>query len=97
MRRGSTSCRTASPLTVSETGFIPGVPDEERNDHLRHGSRALPVASDRVECIVTDVVPRPEAGAHRRARVLARLREVGVLSVADLARELGRLAHDGAP
>jgi DeoR/GlpR family transcriptional regulator of sugar metabolism len=29
------------------------------------------------------------AGAQRRARVLARLREVGVLSVADLARELG--------
>jgi DeoR/GlpR family transcriptional regulator of sugar metabolism len=29
------------------------------------------------------------AGARRRSRVLARLREVGVLSVADLARELG--------
>ena len=35
------------------------------------------------------VLPRPEAGAQRRARVLARLREVGVLSVTDLARELG--------
>jgi DeoR/GlpR family transcriptional regulator of sugar metabolism len=29
------------------------------------------------------------AGARRRAQVLARLREVGVLSIADLARELG--------
>jgi DeoR/GlpR family transcriptional regulator of sugar metabolism len=38
---------------------------------------------------VTEVVPRPEAGPQRRARVLARLREVGVLSVTDLARELG--------
>jgi DeoR/GlpR family transcriptional regulator of sugar metabolism len=38
---------------------------------------------------VTDVVPRPDTGAQRRARVLARLHEVGVLSVADLARELG--------
>ena len=34
-------------------------------------------------------VPRPETGTQRRARVLARLREVGVLSVTDLARELG--------
>jgi DeoR/GlpR family transcriptional regulator of sugar metabolism len=38
---------------------------------------------------VTDVVPRTEAGPQRRARVLSRLREVGVLSVTDLARELG--------
>jgi DeoR/GlpR family transcriptional regulator of sugar metabolism len=38
---------------------------------------------------VTEVVPRPETGTQRRARVLARLREVGVLSVTDLARELG--------
>jgi DeoR/GlpR family transcriptional regulator of sugar metabolism len=38
---------------------------------------------------VTNVVSRPEAGAERRARVLARLHEVGVLSVTDLARELG--------
>jgi DeoR/GlpR family transcriptional regulator of sugar metabolism len=37
---------------------------------------------------MTDVVPRTEAGPQRRARVLARLREVGVLSVSDLAREL---------
>ena len=34
-------------------------------------------------------MPAPSAGAQRRAWVLARLREVGVLSVADLARELG--------
>jgi DeoR/GlpR family transcriptional regulator of sugar metabolism len=33
--------------------------------------------------------PRPESGDQRRARVLARLHDVGVLSVADLARELG--------
>jgi DeoR/GlpR family transcriptional regulator of sugar metabolism len=38
---------------------------------------------------VTNGVRRPESGEHRRARVLARLHEVGVLSVADLARELG--------
>jgi DeoR/GlpR family transcriptional regulator of sugar metabolism len=38
---------------------------------------------------VTEVVPRPETGTQRRARVLARLHEVGVLSVTDLARELG--------
>jgi DeoR/GlpR family transcriptional regulator of sugar metabolism len=38
---------------------------------------------------VTEVVPRTEAGPQRRARVVARLREVGVLSVTDLARELG--------
>jgi DeoR/GlpR family transcriptional regulator of sugar metabolism len=38
---------------------------------------------------MTEVVPRPLAGSNRRALVLARLREVGVLSVADLARELG--------
>lgn len=37
---------------------------------------------------MTDAVPRPESGEHRRARILARLHEVGVLSVADLAREL---------
>jgi DeoR/GlpR family transcriptional regulator of sugar metabolism len=36
-----------------------------------------------------DGLSRPEAGSQRRARVLARLHEVGVLSVADLARELG--------
>jgi len=41
---------------------------------------------------VTDVEPRLEAGARRRAQVLARLREVGVLSVTDLAREL-RVSH----
>ena len=33
--------------------------------------------------------PDSAPGAQRRARVLARLREVGVLSVVDLARELG--------
>jgi DeoR/GlpR family transcriptional regulator of sugar metabolism len=38
---------------------------------------------------VTDFLARSETGAQRRAWVLARLREVGVLSVADLARELG--------
>ena len=38
---------------------------------------------------VTDFLAGSEAGAQRRAWVLARLREVGVLSVADLARELG--------
>jgi DeoR family transcriptional regulator of aga operon len=38
---------------------------------------------------VTDFLAGTEAGAQRRAWVLARLREVGVLSVADLARELG--------
>ena len=37
----------------------------------------------------SDLGPDAGAGAQRRARVLARLREVGVLSVADLARELG--------
>ena len=37
---------------------------------------------------MTDVVPRSGAGPQRRARVLAWLREVGVLSVTDLAREL---------
>jgi len=37
----------------------------------------------------SDFGPDAGAGAQRRARVLARLREVGVLSVADLARELG--------
>lgn len=38
---------------------------------------------------MTNVLAGNEAGTQRRARVLARLREVGVLSVADLARELG--------
>ena len=38
---------------------------------------------------MTDVIRRPEDGSRRRARVMARLQEVGVLSVADLARELG--------
>jgi DeoR/GlpR family transcriptional regulator of sugar metabolism len=40
---------------------------------------------------MTDVLRVPDSapGAQRRNRVLARLREVGVLSVADLARELG--------
>ena len=38
---------------------------------------------------MTDFLAGTEAGAQRRARVLGRLREVGVLSVADLARELG--------
>ena len=38
---------------------------------------------------MTDFLAGTEAGAQRRAWVLARLREVGVLSVADLARELG--------
>jgi len=38
---------------------------------------------------VTDALHGSEGGTHRRARVLSRLREVGVLSVADLARELG--------
>jgi DeoR/GlpR family transcriptional regulator of sugar metabolism len=38
---------------------------------------------------VSEVVSRPEGGSERRARVLARLHEVGVLSVTDLARELG--------
>ena len=33
--------------------------------------------------------PGSPPGAQRRARVLALLREVGVLSVADLARDLG--------
>jgi DNA-binding LacI/PurR family transcriptional regulator/DeoR/GlpR family transcriptional regulator of sugar metabolism len=41
---------------------------------------------------VTDFRAGSEAGAQRRARVLARLREVGVLSVADLAREL-KVSH----
>jgi DeoR/GlpR family transcriptional regulator of sugar metabolism len=36
-----------------------------------------------------DAMPRPESGDQRRARILARLHEIGVLSVADLARELG--------
>ena len=38
---------------------------------------------------MTDFLAGSEAGAQRRAWVLARLREIGVLSVADLARELG--------
>ena len=38
---------------------------------------------------MTDFLAGTEAGAQRRAWVLGRLREVGVLSVADLARELG--------
>lgn len=38
---------------------------------------------------MTDALHGYEAGTQRRARVLARLREVGVLSVADLAGELG--------
>ena len=38
---------------------------------------------------MTDVAPRTEVGPQRRARVVARLHEVGVLSVTDLARELG--------
>ena len=38
---------------------------------------------------MTNVVPRPDPGPLRRAHVLARLHEVSVLSVTDLARELG--------
>ncbi len=38
---------------------------------------------------MTGVVPRADGGAQRRDRLLARLREVNVLSVTDLARELG--------
>ena len=38
---------------------------------------------------MTDALHGSEGGTLRRARVLSRLREVGVLSVADLARELG--------
>ncbi len=38
---------------------------------------------------MTGVVPRADGGVRRRARLLARLREVNVLSVTDLARELG--------
>jgi DeoR/GlpR family transcriptional regulator of sugar metabolism len=38
---------------------------------------------------VTDALHGSEIGSQRRARVVARLREVGVLSVSDLARELG--------
>jgi DeoR/GlpR family transcriptional regulator of sugar metabolism len=38
---------------------------------------------------VTAIAPRPKAGAQRRAQVLARLQQVGVVSVTDLARELG--------
>jgi DeoR/GlpR family transcriptional regulator of sugar metabolism len=41
---------------------------------------------------VTDALRRADAGAERRAQVLARLREVGVLSVTDLAQEL-RVSH----
>jgi DeoR/GlpR family transcriptional regulator of sugar metabolism len=38
---------------------------------------------------MTDALHGSEIGSQRRARVLSRLREVGVLSVSDLARELG--------